>query len=155
MENDSTKHLPANHDSRWPAGWILLYGSFGARTPEERRFFVRSNVALFAMAVCMLSSVFLHRFIPKGIARTVFAIAPGATFTYIAWEFRRYLSALDELARRMQLEAAAWTYLCALPAAMLLGGLGFVYHWHINWYWFLALEPMRAIWLYILSRRYQ
>ena len=107
------------------------------------------------MLICMLSARLLRHFIPKDIVRLMAAITPGVVFAYIAWESRRYLSALDELARRMQLEAMAWTYLCALPAAMLLGGLGLVYHWRVNWFWFLALEPMRAVWLYFVSRRYQ
>jgi len=155
MDNNSTKHLTANQDSHWPSLWILLYGNYGPRSPEGRRMIIRSSLALVAMLICVLSSALLHSVIPKRIVRLILAITPSVAFTFIVWEFRRYLSALDELARRMQLEAAAWTYLCALPAAMLLGGLGFVYHWHVNWYWFLALEPMRAIWLYFVSRRYQ
>jgi len=155
MDNNSAKDRAANRDAHWPFVWILLYGNYGPRSPEGRRIIIRSSLALVAMLICVLLSVLLRSVIPKGVVRLILAITPSVVFAYIAWEFRRYLSALDELARRMQLEAAAWTYLCALPAAMLLGGLGFVYHWQVNWYWFLALEPMRAVWLYSVSRRYQ
>jgi hypothetical protein len=155
MDNDPSNDLSANRNSHWPAVWILLYGNYGPRSPEGRRYFVRSNIALFAIVVCMVLLALLRHVIPMSIARLVAAITPGVAFAYIAWEYRRYVSALDELARSMQFEAVAWTYLCALPVAMLLGGLGFAYHWRVNWYWFVALEPMRAVWLYFVSRRYQ
>ena len=103
----------------------------------------------------MLSSVLLRSLVPKGSLDLIAAFAPGAAFIYIAWEFRKYLSALDELARRIQLESIAWTYLCGLALAMLFGGLGMVYGWRLNPLWFIVLEPVRAGWLYFVSRRYQ
>lgn len=41
----------------------------------------------------------------------VFAALLGGTFSYIAWALWRYVSALDELGRRVQMEAVAITYL--------------------------------------------
>jgi hypothetical protein len=82
--------------------------------------------------------------------KTASGCLPAVAFAYIAWALRRYLLALDELARRLQLEAMAWTYLCGLPVALLLWGLGIT----INPLLILVLEPVRGMWLYILSRRY-
>ncbi len=103
----------------------------------------------------MLVGALLRHSVPGGILKIVIALAPGGTFIYIAWEFRRYLSALDELARRIQFESIAWTYLSGLALAMLLGGVGLVYNWRFNPAWFIVLEPVRAGWLYLVSRRYQ
>ena len=35
----------------------------------------------------------------------ILSLAPGAAYLYIAWELRRYILALDELARRIQLRS--------------------------------------------------
>jgi len=91
--------------------------------------------------------------------KVVFSLAPGAGFLYIAWEFRRYISALDELARRIQFEATAWTYLTGLVVAVLLGGVALVYgrQWNRLWLnplWYVFLEPVRGCFLYYIARRY-
>jgi len=155
MNDRSAHESSVNEDSRWPTTPMLAYGTFGMRTPAGRRYHIRCSLALAAMVACFLAPALLRRSVPVGILRIVIALAPGAAFVYIAWEFRRYLSALDELARRIQLESIAWTYLCGLAVAMLLGGIGLVYGWRFNPAWFIVLEPVRAGWLYFVSRRYQ
>ena len=95
----------------------------------------------------------------------VTALVGGIVITLIALEFRRYLSQIDELARRMQLEAMAWTYLTGFVVAAWLGvAAAFsqtIAHWAFRPavllvipYLFFLLEPVRAGWLYYLSRRY-
>ncbi len=154
--NTEGNHGPsADENSRWPATPILVYGTFGARTPEGRRYHFRCGAALLSMVACMLLGTLLRHVAPGGPLKVAIALVPGATCAYIAWEFRRYLSGLDELARRIQLESIAWTYLSGLAFAMLLGGVGIVYDWRFNPLWFIVLEPVRAGWLYFVSRRYQ
>ena len=46
--------------------------------------------------------------------RRITEFLPGGAFAYIAWSLRGYLLALDELARRVQLEAMSWTYLTGM-----------------------------------------
>ena len=78
-------------------------------------------------------------------------------FGFISWEFKRSLNALDELARRNQLEAIAWTYLTGLTLASAVGGVMLAYDerpWFPNPFWFILLEPIRGLWLYAVSRRY-
>jgi hypothetical protein len=111
-------------------------------------------MALVVMALSMILGALFRPGGANSIVALITAIAPGLTFIYIVWEFRRYLLALDELARRIHFEAIACTYLVALPAAMLFGGLGLVYDWRLNALWFVAFEPVRAAWLYFISRRY-
>ncbi len=92
-------------------------------------------------------------------------IAVACLITYIAWEFRRYLHQLDELARRMQLEAMACTYITGFVIAAWLGVLWPFSHFLVNWpykptvlfmipFLYFLLEPVRAGWLYYLSRHY-
>jgi hypothetical protein len=144
-------------DSGWPACSIFLYGTFGAQSEAGARYHRR---CIAAFAVLVLGEILLALVAfraPYGVGRLAGAFLPGAVFGYIVWAFRRYLLELDELARRMQLEAMAWTYLSGIPVAVLLGTLAFVYDWHswlFNPLWFIALEPVRSVWLYFVSRRY-
>jgi hypothetical protein len=103
---------------------MLTWGTFGAGSPAGRRYHFRSGLALAAVVVCILGSAFVRATSGNGILAVILAVTPGFAFAYIAWEFQKYLSSLDELARRIQLESIAWTYLCGLAAAMLLGGSG-------------------------------
>lgn len=153
MDTSLSKDPNGNDSPRWPTGPILAYGTLGG--PDGRRYQLRCGLALAAMVVCVLATVLFRSFIPKTSVRLIAALAPGVGFAYIAWEFHKYLSALDELARRIQLESIAWTYLCGLALAMPLGGLAMVYDWRLNPMWFIVLEPVRAGWLYFVSRRYQ
>jgi hypothetical protein len=63
---------------------------------------------VFAAGWLMVAK-FAH-FRPKPVILSITALVGGIVIPYIALEFRHYLSQLDELARRMQLEAIAWTY---------------------------------------------
>jgi len=148
---------PSNDDKTapWPSSSILIYGTFGAKTPEGRRFHIRCTAALVAMVLGMILGTILNLAVHLPLAAG--AAVPGLAFAFIAWEFRRYVLSLDELARRIQLEAIAWTYLTGLVLAMLAGGFLLVYpvDFHfLNPFWYIFLEPIRAVWLYVVSRRY-
>ena len=147
--------VPAEKSESWPGSTLLLYGTFGKKTPEGLRYHRRCTAAL----VVLVAGLVLGSLLPAGPARILPAILPGAAFAYIAWAFRRYLLELDELARGIQMEAVTWTYLTGLAGAMLLAGFASVYHWGelnkiSNFYWFILLEPVRGFWLYVISRRY-
>ena len=95
--------------------------------------------------------------LPRAAGDILTAILPGAAFGFIGCEFKRYIDALDELARRIQLEAVAWTYLTGFTAACALGGVMLAYDlegWFPNPLWFTLLEPVRGLWLYVVARRY-
>jgi hypothetical protein len=86
--------------------------------------------------------------------RYVLAVAPGLFFLYIAVEFRRYMFAQDELARRIHFESIVLTYLTGLVFAGIVGGLASAFKWNVNPMWFVMVEPIRAFWLYRIARRY-
>ena|ERR1051326_1919002 len=144
-------------ESRWPAFPILFYGTFGSRTSAGRRYHRQFGIALGVLVFGMLALTMFRADIPAEIHRPLIGLLPGAVFIYIAWSCYGYLRTLDELARRMQLEAMAWTYLTGIAAAVLLGGLALAYNWgqwFLNPVWLLILEPVRGAWLYVVSRRY-
>ena len=143
----------SDHDTTWPGSSLLIWGTFGTSTPEGRRYHRRCYLAMGVLLV----GYFIAAGLPRAAADIVTAILPGAIFGFISWEFKRYLDALDELARRIQLEALAWTYLTGLTMACALGGVMLAYElqpWFLSPFWFILLEPIRGLWLYVVSRRY-
>jgi len=112
MQGDAPGAVSSDHGSKWPASAMLGYGTFGRRTPAGRRYHTRSAIALIAMVVlCWAVAILAGDFHHNSVWRVILSLAPGAAYSYIAWEGRRYLLSLDELACRIQLEAIAWTYL--------------------------------------------
>ena len=142
---------------------MLMWGVFSTRGPAGRRYLRQCGIAL---AILTLPSLFflihqyshLHYLKPMMFGRATAILLP-IVCSYIVWEFRKYLLSLDELARRLQVEAMAWTYLTGFVLTAMLCGiwlerLGKV---DLAWFcpvWFVLLEPVRAGWLYVLSRRY-
>jgi hypothetical protein len=140
----------ASHD--WSKSSLFLFGTFGRRTPAARRYYRRCNLALGGFVFFCFIAPILRRAVPHLDWATVFV--PGILFTYIAWQFRKYLSGLDELERRIQLESIAWTYLTGMALSMVLAGFGFLMGWNLNPAWFMALEPIRGAYLFFGARRF-
>jgi hypothetical protein len=149
---------------RWEPCSILLWGTLGTRGPAERRYIVSCYLAVVLAAGWLVVAKFAH-FRPKPVILSVTTLVGGIVITFIALEFRHYLSEIGELARRMQLEAMAWTYLTGFIGAAWLGVAGALSQTIAHWafkpelllmipYLFCLLEPVRAGWLYYLSRRY-
>jgi hypothetical protein len=143
-----TTESASNEGSRWSVPSMLACGTLGENTPAAKRYFRRSFVALAMLALAMVIATTT----PGG--KYVMAVAPGLFFLYIALEFRRYMFAQDELARRIHFESIVLTYLTALVIAMAVGGLVSVFKWNVNPMWFVIVEPIRAFWLYRIARRY-
>jgi hypothetical protein len=148
-----------NERSNWPVCAMLSYGTFGKQTAAGRRYHIRSAIALAAMVILWPAAALLAKHFSNTPWLAIQSLAPGVAFAYIAWEFRRYLLPLDELGRRIQFEAIAWTYLTGLVVAELLGGVAIAYglHWDRLWlnpFWFILLEPVRGCFLYYVTRQY-
>jgi hypothetical protein len=169
--NNIPRNSSNDDDDRWPTSALLMWGVFSTRTPAGRRYVQRCSIALAVLILPTLLFLIHHyphlhyvprsRWVSQGTPAFGYATAIllPIVFSYIVLEFRKYLLSLDELARRLQIEAMAWTYLTglvlmALLCALWLFGLGKV---NLAWFcpvWFGLLEPVRAGWLYVLSRRY-
>jgi hypothetical protein len=155
-------------DSRWPMSAMLMWGVSSTRTPAGRRYVRRCSIALAILILpTLLFLIHHHHYVPRSrwVSHGMLtfghatAILLPIVFFYIVLEFRKYLLSLDELVFRLQIEAMAWTYLSglvlmALLCAIWLESLGKL---DLAWFcpvWFILLEPVRAGWLYFLSRRY-
>ncbi|HNY39210.1 MAG TPA: hypothetical protein PKJ41_02395 [Bryobacteraceae bacterium] len=155
MANTPSEERSGSDSPHGPTA-ILANGKFDARSSAGRRYRLRSGLALAAFVIWwMFGSDLLRPLVSRGILDPISALAPGVAFSYMAWEFRKYLAAMDELERRIHMESITWTYLSGFAIAMLIAGLSHVYGWRVNPGLFLLLEPVRAGWLYFVSRRYQ
>jgi hypothetical protein len=123
MKSDPTS--PTNDQpSRWPIGQMLMRGTFGTRTPAEKRLASRSNIT-FALLVAWL---FLGRaaHLSSSVTRATTLFLAAAVCTFYAWEKRKYFLSLDELPRRIELEGMAWAYSLGVLAALWAGAIGYV-----------------------------
>jgi hypothetical protein len=127
-------------------GWGTLGGEAG------RRYGNRAAIASVVFLVGTFASLILR-------LRPLTAIIPGTVFLYIAYEFRKYLSSLDELGRRIMLESIAWAYIAAGVLAMVLMGFIMAYELQFDPVWVVVaasfVEPIRGTSLYFIARRYQ
>lgn len=135
----------------WPTRDILLFGSFGSGTPDARRFRSRGLSALGLAVTCGVVLAWLQPAAPVRLPLNALLALP---FGYLAWEWWRYITHLDELARRLQVEAMAWTYMIGICAAMALAWLCGLLNWKFNPAFFVLLEPVRAVRLWVLCRRF-
>ena len=137
--------------STWSTYDIFAMGYFGPNTAGGARYRNRTlcALALFVVTVGAASSLG-----PTSPARFLAAAGPGLTFGFIALEWWRYVGQLDELGRRMQMEAMAWTYTFGLFAFIALGGVSALMHWNLNPIFYIFLELVRAFRLWVLSRRF-
>lgn len=136
--------------AHYSPGTILALGTFGNKTPAGRRFHNRCLAALAVLVVGTLAVALL----PRELRLLGWPVA-GLCMSYINWELWRYLQNIDELERRLQLEAMAFTYVVGLSAAVTLGSVAIFFGWSINPGALIALEPIRAWRLLVLTKRYQ
>ena len=165
MNAENQEEIRDQEASRWERCAILFWGAFGTKTRAERRYIMRSVFA-GAVVAAWVGLAFSRKFPPGHSVMIITLLVVGALMTFIAWEMFCYLRQLDELARRMQLEAIAWTYLTGMVVAGWLGVLMPLCHLQLHWsyprqylllsipFLYFLLEPVRAGWLYYLSRRY-
>jgi hypothetical protein len=140
-------------DVRWPIRSMLLVGTFGASQSEAGRRYHSRVWSAFAVAVGV--TLLLRAVAGDQGFRWLTGVILGPLFGYIAYELWRYISALDELARRLQLEALAIVYLIGLAIVLTVAGIGNVMPFSINPLLFLALEPIRGLVLVLRSRQYR
>jgi hypothetical protein len=76
-------------------------------------------------------------------------------FAYVAWALWKYLAELDEFTRELQYKAIALTYLTGFAAVSFVGLLTDYTHWPVDPLYFLALEPVRGLYLWLLVRWYR
>ncbi|MDE2892186.1 MAG: hypothetical protein OXN86_06780 [Chloroflexota bacterium] len=105
----------------------------------RRRFSKRMTLAFLAYAVLVALSVSLTEVFPDAIWRYPLAVIPMAPFIYGVAAYVRYLRNVDELERRMALEALAIAFGATAAITFGYGFLERVGLPHINWWWVWAV----------------
>jgi hypothetical protein len=138
---------------RWPLWSMLLFGHFGEdATPDSLRADRRARIAIAAFVI-VAAVVYVAPGLGSIPRQHVVTALVGPQLAYLAWERWRYAAGLDELARRVYLEAFAITYLAALPLFSFGAVLESLGGWTLSPIAFLILEPIRAGVLTWRSRR--
>jgi hypothetical protein len=135
----------------WPWISMLACGDYGGNSPAGKRYRRRAFSAVAVLAVATASLIAARPHLGPSVTRWAMAATVLLTFSYIFVEFNRYLGALDELARRLQMEAVLLAYSIVIVAAMTLGALGI----RISPLWFVVAEPLRGLGLFLAARRYR
>lgn len=151
-----TKRVDGDDKAEWPYASLLLFGFFGAHTPAGKRLVRETAMALFLI----VGSMVLVRTGVRAAGLLGAVMLPGAV-AWIGWAYARYLRALDELGRTMQLKAFAFSYGVAMTLAAAVAGLGTAGYpaSGIEPMAFLVIlvltEPIRGLALAVLARRYR
>jgi hypothetical protein len=106
----------------WPYASLLIFGFFGTGTPAGRKLARRTTLAL---GIFVFSAVMLGSGAAGPVPRGVWMLAIPGSVALIGWAYARYLHALDELSRLIQLKAFAFAY----GAAMVLLWVGVAVGW--------------------------
>ncbi|HEY8379995.1 MAG TPA: hypothetical protein VIK91_26075 [Nannocystis sp.] len=97
----------AEGKASWPYATLLFFGFFGTATPEGRRL---AQWTALATVGAFIGGAGLASGWPSGPGRLVWAALAPAMMILLAIAYVRYLAALDELARLIQLQAFAVAY---------------------------------------------
>jgi hypothetical protein len=146
MTLEDFKKQPTDENSFWSASDMVFRGTFGTGTLAERRFLSRTRIASAAVlcAVLLIAIAFRFHLLHQPTMGLITLFLPGPLATYIALEGRKYFLTLDELTRRVELEAMAWTYATGSIAAMWLCSIA--YALTLRW----PLDPKLLSWIPIL-----
>jgi hypothetical protein len=123
---------------------------------NHRRYTIELGLSLAAYAILLVLSNYLHhRLEPQGMALIAVALLPCLAIGFIAWAILRQLRVLDEMQRRIQLDALAFAF---ASTALLTLGWGFAENAGLRRLPTFAIWPiMGSLWvigLFIARRRY-
>lgn len=107
----------ASGDSEWSYRSLLFWGFFGRDTPEGRRMGRETVGWLALLAVAALTAA-------VGRVPGALGVALPIVVLGIGWSYARYVSRLDELSRRIQLDSFAVSYGAAMMIGAVLAGWG-------------------------------
>lgn len=146
---------PETRDNRadFPFWSTLMFGHFWGESSASESAKRRSRIAMLMFLIALVVASVIPGF-ERELRHTFVNVLVGLTLTYFAWEAWRYTTGLDELARRLYLEAFAITYLIGLAMFSVLGVLQDIAGWNISPLVFMVLEPVRLAVLAWRSRQF-
>lgn len=140
----------------WPYASLLLFGYFGSGTEAGKALARQTTVALVLL---LFVGVFgIHETGPLPGPAPLWAVVATGAVAFIAFAYSRYLGALDELSRVIQLKAFAVAYGSAMTLLVGIWALGLALNGE-PFPWtplaVLAAEPIRGLALALVARRYE
>lgn len=111
------------------------------------------RLAIAAFVVLAAAVMLMPGLDPSGRSWALCALV-APLMAYLGWQRWRYALGLDELARRLYLEAFAITYLVGLPLFLLFALLHEVAGWTVSPWAIVVLGPIRAAVLVWRTRRF-
>ena len=103
----------------WPYASLVIFGFFGTDTPEGKRLARRTTAFL---ALLVVGGIGLRDGYRTPFPDLLWLICIPGSAVGMWWSYTRYLRALDELRRTIQLKAFAFAYGAALT--LMVTGLG-------------------------------
>ena len=146
-------------EARWPYASLLLFGFYGRKSPGGKRLVRETTIGL---ALFVVAAVALNTDVESVVLETAFALALPCSVWIIGWAYSRYLQALDELNRLLQLKAFAFSYGAVMALAYGMAGLimadpvRFGAESPVVYLGLLVLaEPLRGVALAYLARKHR
>ena len=113
----------------WPYRSLLFSGTFGKSAPEGRRLHRRLHWAMAFFGAAVFTAGLVHRNNPSLVYANLAVMLASAGFAVRA--FRIYFSELDELSRRIQYEAIAFSFVTMMFLGVTVG----------TWLWTNGISP--------------
>ena len=134
---------------------MFWLGTFGRDSEAGRRYHRQAFGALLGLAVVVAACVMMRKLWGAGVALWVAGVGTPVVFAYIMWSYYRYVHELDELARRVQLEAVLFAFIFVVLGAIVASSVWMFTGWVAHPIWFLLAEPVRGLGLVLAARRYR
>ncbi len=134
---------------------MFWLGTFGCDSDSARRYHRRAFGSLAWLAIAVALGGVAHRFGKIPVSHWVAGLGTPVVFAYIMWSYYRYVHELDELARRIQLEAALFAFLFVIVGGITLSSIWMFTGWVANPLWVVLAEPVRGLGLVLAARRYR
>jgi hypothetical protein len=109
---------------------------------SSRRYVIEFGSAMLAYVVVLFASIALINANPDALWRYAVALAPVVPAFFALIAFVRFLGRMDELQRRIQLEAIGLSFGATAILTFAYGFLELVGFPHLSWIWILPLMVM-------------
>ena len=133
---------------------MLLFGTFGSEVPPASQRADRLSRLAFVACLVMIAALAFMPGIEVDVHARLEVALLGLLFAFLAWQRWCYGNGLDELARRLYIEAFAITYLIGLTLFAFFGLLHSLAGWSVDPFVFMVLEPVRALILVWRTRQF-
>lgn len=141
--------------SSWPWAKMFWLGTFGCDSASSRRYHRQAFGSLLGLAGAVAIGAAVHKFLEIPIGHWVAGVGTPLVFSYIMWSYYRYVQELDELARRVQLEAVLFSFMFIIVGGIVLSSVWMFTGWTAHPMWVLLAEPVRGVGLIVAARRYR